>query len=344
MTLSRPSLQTLGDLTRLAIAGLIVLALAGCSGVGGTDEVVVVDGTTVPARMQLATASVGGSYYPVGNAIAQILSDELPGVIVTAEVSSGSSQNIRMLDANQVDLGLGNAAITFPAIHGTEGFDRPFPVQAVISLQSSVMTVVTAEGSGISTLRDLVGKRVAVGPAGAGWDYFMRPVLEAHGVSYEDFQQIYEGQANAMELLADGAVDAVVAGGSVPQPSITSATATQDLIYLEFDAAALDSTNIEYPFIRKVTIPTGTYEGLDADYQTFDSGSAQVLVRSDADPSYVYLIAKTIYEHRDRIGEMHPAGREITPERAAMDIGIPYHEGSLQYFNEIGLREPSNGE
>ena len=334
----------LGGFTRLAIAGLSLLGLVACSGVGGTDEVIVIDGATVPARMQLATASVGGSYYPVGNAIAQVLSDALPGVFVAAEVSSGSSQNIRMLDANQVDLGLGNAAITFPAIRGTEGFDRPFPVQAVISLQSSVMTVVTAEGSGISTLRDLVGKRVAVGPAGAGWDYFMRPVLEAHGVSYEDFQQIYEGQANAMELLADGAVDAVVAGGSVPQPSITSATATQDLIYLEFDAAALDSTNIEYPFIRKVTIAAGTYEGLNGDYQTFDSGSAQLLVRSDADPDYVYLIAKTIYEHRDQIGEMHPAGREITPERAAMDIGIPYHAGSLRYFNEIGLREPSTGE
>ena len=298
---------------------------------------VTVDGVTVPARIQLATATVGGSYYPVGNAIAQVLSDGLDGVTVTAEVTSGTSQNIRMLDSSQVDLGLGNAAITFPAIHGTEGFDRPFPVQAVISLQSSVMTVVTAEDSGITTLGDLAGKRVAVGPAGAGWDYFMRPVLEAHGVSYADFQQIYEGQANAMELLADGAVDAVVVGGSVPQPSIMAATATQDLRYLAFDAVAVDNTNAEFPFIQEFTIPAGTYLGQDADYQTFDSGSAQLLVRSDADPDFVYLIAKTIYESRNQIGEMHPAGREITPERAAMDIGIPYHEGSLRYFDEIGL-------
>ena len=64
---------------------------------------------------------------------------------MAAETSSGSSQNIRMLDANQVDLGLGNAAITFPAIRGIEGFEKPFAVQAVISLQSSVMTVVAVE-------------------------------------------------------------------------------------------------------------------------------------------------------------------------------------------------------
>ena len=344
MTSSRRSIEMLPDIARLATAGLMVWGLVACSGAGGADAVVVVDGATVPARMQLATASVGGSYFPVGSALAQVLSDALPGVIVTAEASSGSSQNIRMLDANQVDLGLGNAAITFPAIRGAEGFDRPFPVQAVISLQRSVMTVVAREGTGISTLADLAGKRVALGPAGGGWDYYMRPALAAHGVNYEDFQQIYEGQANAMELLADGGVDAVVAGGSVPQPSILSATATQDLVYLGFDAAALDILNIEYPFIQKVTIPAGTYEGLDTDYQTFDSGSAQLLARSDADPDYIYLITKTIYENRDRIGEMHPAGREITPERAAMDIGIPYHAGSLLYFNEIGVLEPSNAE
>ena len=79
---------------QIALAGLIFFALAACSGVGGAGETVLVDGVTVPARMQMATASVGGSYYPVGNAVAQVLSDGLPGVIVTAEVTSGSSQNI----------------------------------------------------------------------------------------------------------------------------------------------------------------------------------------------------------------------------------------------------------
>ncbi len=338
MTSYISSIENLLLRLRIALAGLILLGLVACSGVGGAEETVLVDGVTVPARMQMATASVGGSYYPVGNAVAQVLSDGLPGAIVTAEVTSGSSQNIRMLDADQVDLGLGNAAITFPAIRGEEGFDRPFPVQAVISLQSSVMTLVTREDSDFETIGDLAGTRVAVGPAGGGWDYYMKPILEAHGLNWDDFRQIYEGQANAVELLADGGVDAVVVGGSVPQPSLLSATATEDLRYLQFDASILDTVGLRYPFIRKITIPAGTYEGLDEDYQTMDSGTAQLLVRSDADPDYVYLIAKTIYENRARIAEIHPAGREITPERAAMDIGIPYHEGSLRYFREIGLR------
>jgi TRAP-type uncharacterized transport system substrate-binding protein len=72
-----------------------------------------------------------------------------------------------------------------------------------------------------------------------------------------------------------------------------------------------------------------------------DVGTAQLLARADADPDLIYLIAKTIYENRSQIAEMHRAGAEITPERAAMDIGIPYHEGALRYFNEIKIWQPT---
>jgi hypothetical protein len=93
----------------------------------------------------------------------------------------------------------------------------------------------------------------------------------------------------------------------------------------------------EYPFIRTVIIPDGTYNGQEGDIIAADSGTAQLLVREDADPDLVYLIARTIYENREAITQMHPAGREITPDRAAGDYGIPYHEGALRYFEEIGI-------
>ena len=321
------------------VAGLALLVLTSCAG-GRIEETVDIDGTVVPARIKLATANVGGTYYPMGNAIAQVLSSELPGVSATAETSGGSGQNIRMLDANQVHLALANAAITFPARQGAEGFEKQFAMEVVISLHASINLFLALEGSGIAEIADLKGKRVSVGPAGGGWDYYVRPILAAHGVSYADFQPVYEGQANAIELLKDGAIDAVMVGGSIPHATILAATATHDIEYLTLDETALDSLRAEYPFIKKSIVPRGTYEGLDEDFWAVETGAAQLIVRSDADPDYVYLIAKTIYENRDAIAEMHPAGAEITPDRAAMDTGIPYHEGSLRYFSEIGLRDP----
>jgi TRAP transporter TAXI family solute receptor len=316
-----------------------LVLLAAC-GTGESENTVEVDGVRVPARIQIATASTGGSYHPVGTAIAQVLSESLPGVVATAENSSGSSQNIRMLDLEQIHFGMANAAITFPAFQGGGEFEKAFPVTAAISLQSSIAVIVALADSGITGIPDLAGRRVATGPAGGGWDYFVEPILRGHGLDYDGIERIYEGQANAMELLKDRAVDAVVVGGSVPHVTITAATATHDLVYLPMDEAALRAINAEYPFIQPFTIPAGTYAGQDADLVAADSGTAQLLVRADADPDYVYLITRTIYENRAAVAAVHPAGREITPERAAMDIGIPYHEGSLRYFNEIGIWNP----
>jgi TRAP transporter TAXI family solute receptor len=327
-----------GKLT-MALAAVL---LSSCSGGEQPQEMVDVNGVQVPARIQIATASVGGSYHPVGTAIAQVLSNSLDGVIATAENSSGSNQNIRMLDASQIHFGLANAAITFPAFQGLGEFEKAFPVTAAISLQSSVAVVVSLKDSGITTFQDLVGKRVTTGPAGGGWDYFVEPILSGHGVTYDQFQQIYESQANAMDLLKDGAVDAVVVGGSVPHVTITAAMATHELQFLPMDPDSVAQINAAYPFIRPVTIPAGTYPGQTEDMLAVDSGTAQLLVRADADPDLVYLVTRTIYENRERIAEIHPGGREITPERAAMDIGIPYHEGSLRYFNEIGIWHPRN--
>src|SRR5688572_15859376 len=104
----------------LSLLILTMILSVSCSSAdqGGGEPTVNVGGTTVPARIKLATANVGGSYYPVGNAIAEVLSKNIPGVLATAETSGGSTQNIRMLDGNQIHLGMSNASITFPAIKG----------------------------------------------------------------------------------------------------------------------------------------------------------------------------------------------------------------------------------
>ncbi len=325
----------LRPLFAVLLTGLSVVACAGTESSRGPT--VDVGGVQVPARIQIATASVGGSYHPMGLALASVLSDNLPGVVATAETSSGSNQNIRMLDSGQIDFGLSNAAITFPAIRGAESFEKEFPVRAVISLQSSIAVVVALASSGFESIPDLSGRRVSVGPAGGGWDYFMRPIFEANGLPYDSFQKIYETQASAMDLLTDRSVDAVSVGGSVPHSTILSGTATNDLKFFSYDRAAIEAVTAEYPFIRPFIIPDGTYDGQEGDLVAADSGTAQLLVRDDADPDMVYLVAKTLYENRDAIAGMHPAGREITPERAAMDIGIPYHEGARRYFEEIGI-------
>jgi hypothetical protein len=249
-----------------------------------------------------------------------------------------------MLDSRQIDFALANASITFPAIRGgSDGFEKPYPVRAVMTLHSSVNMFLALKDSGIRTIADMKGKRVSVGPAGGGWDAYTKPILAAHGVTFDDFTPVYEGQSSAVDMLTDGNVDAIFVGGSIPHATVMSATAQHDINYILFDEAALDRVNVERPTIRKFPIPANTYKGQAMELWAVDSGPAQLLTRADADADFIYLVTKTLYENREEIAKMTPAGREITPERAGMDIGIPYHEGSLRYFKEINIWNPKPG-
>jgi TRAP transporter TAXI family solute receptor len=322
------------------------VAIAGLYGCAGSDEGASADpaGSKAPSRIKIASGNVGGAYFPMGNAIAQVLSTKVPGLLATGEASGGSSQNIRMLDSRQIDFALANASITFPAIRGgSDGFEKPYPVRAVMTLHSSVNMFLALKDSGIRTIADMKGKRVSVGPAGGGWDAYTKPILAAHGVTFDDFTPVYEGQSSAVDMLTDGNVDAIFVGGSIPHATVMSATAQHDINYILFDEAALDRVNVERPTIRKFPIPANTYKGQAMELWAVDSGPAQLLTRADADADFIYLVTKTLYENREEIAKMTPAGREITPERAGMDIGIPYHEGSLRYFKEINIWNPKPG-
>jgi TRAP transporter TAXI family solute receptor len=330
----------------LGIAALIVAVIGSGSCAGTEDATSVADAgaARMPPRIKIASANVGGSYFPMGNAIAQVLSTKVPGLLATDEASGGSSQNIRMLDGRQIDFGLSNASITFPAIlGGSDGFDKPYPVRAVMTLHSSVNLFIALKKSGIRTIADMKGKRVSIGPAGGGWDAYTKPILAAHGLTFDDFTPVYEGQSSAVDMLTDGNVDAIFVGGSIPHATIVAATAQHDINFVEFDETALDRVKVERPTIRKYPIPANTYKGQSKDFWAVDAGAAQLITRADADPDFIYLITKTLYENREMIVQMTPAGKEITPERAGMDIGIPYHEGSLRYFKEINIWNPKPG-
>jgi TRAP transporter TAXI family solute receptor len=324
---------------------LAALAIVGACA-GGEDAGSAANGgsTGMPSRIKIASGNVGGAYFPMGNAIAQVLSTKVPGLLATGEASGGSSQNIRMLDNRQIDFALSNASITFPAVRGgSDGFEKPYPVRAVLTLHSSVNLFLSLKDSGITKIADMRGKRVSVGPAGGGWDAYTKPILAAHGLTFDDFNPVYEGQSSAVDMLTDGNVDAIFVGGSIPHATIMSATAQHDINYVLFDETALDRVNAERPTIRKFPVPANTYKGQTMELWAVDSGPAQLITRADADPEFIYLVTKTLYENREAIAKMTPAGKEITPERAGMDIGVPYHEGSLRYFKEINIWTPKTG-
>jgi TRAP transporter TAXI family solute receptor len=287
----------------------------------------------------VGTAPPGGAFFVVGSALAEVINefgDEF-GWSTTAEATSGSQENIRRLDSGELDLAMSNAAITYFAVRGAEGWEKAYPMRAVMTLAPNVALFIAPAGSGVETIEDLRGNRVGVGPAGAGFEYFVRPLLGAHGITYDDFTPLNATQAGAVDLIADGSAAAVFVGGAVPTASITQASASQDIHFIPFDDGAKQQLTDEYVFFRPATIPADTYRGQTEPYEGLDVGSMHLITSAATDEELIYNITKTLYEQRASVVEKHAAGRAINPNNVVRDTGTEFHPGAIRFYQEIGI-------
>jgi uncharacterized protein len=289
--------------------------------------------------LSVGTAPPGGAFFVVGGAIAQVVSDNVGDLNweVSAEATKGTQENIRRLAKGELEFALANAAISYFAVRGDGAWKKEQPIRAVMTLAPNVALFITQQSSGVKTLADIKGKRVVVGPAGAGFDYFLEPILKAHGVTYKDFTPLHSTQAGAVDMLADSSAAAAFLGGAVPTASITQACASQNIYFIPFDDAAKQNLITNYPFFEPATIPANTYRGQDAPFEGLNVGAMHLITSAKLDEETVYQFTKILYEHRAEVVKKHPAGRAINPKNIVKDTGTPFHPGAIRYYKEIGI-------
>tara|TARA_Y100001934_G_scaffold267229_1_gene347660 strand:+ start:229 stop:1233 length:1005 start_codon:yes stop_codon:yes gene_type:complete len=316
------------DMRKIFI-GIAAAALLGCS--GGSDG--------GPKFLSVGTAPPGGAFFVVGGAIAQVVDQNTrtTGWQVSSEATKGTQENIRRLARNELDFALANAAISYFAVRGEGKWEAKQEIRTVMTLAPNIALFITPSGSGVNTMADLRGKRVVVGPAGAGFDHFLRPILQAHGITYDDFTPLHNTQAGAVDMLADGSAAAAFLGGAVPTASITQASASQDIHFIPFDAAARDALFERYPFFAPAKIPADTYRDQREEYAGMNVGNMHLITRASLDEDTAYAFTKALYENRAEVVKKHPAGRAINPKNIVRDTGTPFHPGAIRYFKEIGI-------
>ena len=320
---------------RTPIWSLFVLAVLLACGGGETPS-----DPAPPHFASIGTAPPGGAFFTFGGILADVLNTASPALEArfTAEATKGSQENIRRLDRGELDFALANSAITYFAVRGEGGWDQSYPMRAVMTLAPNVALFVTRDDSGIESITDLAGKRVAVGPAGAGFEFFQQPLLAAHGMSRKDFTEVfYASQAAAVNMLSDGSAAAVFLGGAVPTASITQAAAGQEIRFVPLDPEARVRLSDDYLFFNPATIPAGTYRGQDQPYEGLDVGSMHLIAAADVDEELVYRVTKALYENSQAVTDRHPAGRAINAHNVVRDTGTPFHPGAVRFYREVGI-------
>lgn len=315
----------------LAALALLTTLAVGC----GTSQPNDKEPKAETKYINIATGGTAGTYFPLGGAMAEILKDNLPGVNATAETTNASVANVNLLKGGSVQLAFIQNDISYYADKGEEMFKdgKVEGLQALATLYPETVQIITLDKSGIKTVADLKGKRVAVGAAGSGVEANARQILAANGITYNDIKVQYLSFAEAANSLKDGNIDAGFITAGFPTAAVQDISAQHNVVLISVDDATADKLIEQYPFYTKVTIPAGTYQKQEADVQSL-AVKAMLVTTGQMDEQTAYDITKAIYTNLDKLKAAHSVGALITKETAKEGVSIPMHAGAEKFFNE----------
>lgn len=291
----------------------------------------------IPKFMTVGTGSTGGAYYPIGVAIAEVLTSKL-GTQATAEVTGGSLDNLRLINDGDCDLGIAQGNNMMDAYNGTGDYvDNAYEnINALFGgLSKGFFQVVVLDNSPIQSMADLKGKKVCMGPAGNAAIILANLVWGKYGFSTDDIKTTYVAYDDGISQLEDGNVDAVYIQTAIPASAIQQlAAGGKGYRLISVDEDIANELCEEYGYFGYGTIATTVYDNLKEDCNTMYV-SNMVAVRADLDEDLVYEMTKAIFENLDIIKSSHKAASGLTLENATR-VSIPMHPGAERYFKEVG--------
>ena len=294
-----------------------------------------------PAKISITTGGTGGVYYPLGGGMANILSKNVPGLQATAEVTGGSVDNLKLLGSGKAEVAFAMVDAAHDAAQGLDKFkDNKVSAKTLMVLYPNRMQVVTIEGTGISKMADLKGKRVSTGSPGSGVEVMTLRVLDAMGIDpKKDIKQERLGAAESVNAIKDRKIDAFFWVGGVPTAALTDLAATPGIkMKLVDHAEFVDAMNKKHGQLYvKATIAPGSYAGQDKPVSNIDVWN--ILVASDkVSDKMAYDIVKTLFEKKADLVAVHKEAENIELKSQSIATPLPFHPGAKKYLDEKGVK------
>ena len=285
-------------------------------------------------QVKLMTGPQGGSWYPLGGAIANIA--DKAGLKVQVLPGAGIA-NVKGVDAGKADLGFGNSISTVDGVAGRAPFDTPTKnVCNVASLYPQYYQVVANADANINSLGDLKGKSLAVQPKGNTAEFISMQSLEVYGLKYADMGRVsYVSYTDAVSLMKDNNAQAFTLGTTVPASAIMDLASARDIKLVGIPDDKFQAMRRLNPGYTKLVIPAGSYPKQTQDVQTIGYATHMV-ARCDLDENVVYKVLKGMVDNKADLAAIAKAMGSITPKMMAEDIGVPMHKGAMKYYKEVG--------
>jgi TRAP transporter TAXI family solute receptor len=285
---------------------------------------------------KMMTGPMGGSWYPLGGAIAEAIQKEIPGVTMAVSPGGGVG-NVEAVELGKCDIGFSNSSSGVDGLYGRPPFKKKMnQMRQLANLYPQYFQIVVLEDGGIKSVADMKGKVISPGPKGHTGEFASTQVLEIYGLSYKDMAKVQHVQySDTVALMKDGHCDAWLLCTTVPQASILDLAAGRKirLISLPEDKIkAMQKLNAGY--IPR-TIPKGTYPGVDYDVHGFGFFT-HLIISAKLPDDLVYKMTKTLTQNLPRFADVVKDMKGVVAKDLALDIGIPFHPGALKYYKEVG--------
>ena len=286
----------------LALALLITAGAWGCDNGGGTGG---------QRFLSIGTAGTGGIYYPLGGAIASLLSVKDSARQYTAEVTGGAVENVNRLREGQIDLGFALSVSVFEAFHGGSDYVESFEsLRVVAPLYANLVHILVPRGSTAHSLGELAGGRISVGAAGSGTEQVARQLLDLYGMTYEDVDARFLTFSESAASLRDGAIDAAIISVGYPAAAVLEATTTGGARLIPIEPAQVELIRERYPYYSPAEIPPGAYPGVESSISTLAMMN-WVVSRADLEDDVVTLLLDVLRDERRWLEQVHEMAGQI---------------------------------
>jgi TRAP transporter TAXI family solute receptor len=312
------------------VAGLAILAIAA--------------GAAAQQRLffGIATGGTGGTYYPLGGMLAQLISNKASvdgrKLAATAEAAGASVANAKLLGGREIESAFVAADILDQAFSGKAQFaNSPIKnLRALGALYPETVQLVVRANANINSIRDLKGKSISSGAPGSGQYQLVTDLLRVHGLSRSDVKEDSSSFSQAMDKIKDGNLDATLITAGIPVSAITDTAQSHPIKILPLSGPEIASLLREQPFYTQVQLPANTYRGQPAAVPTI-AVMAVWTSHDGVSDNVAYEVTKALYENTSIMGQVHVQGKNITLQTATAVGSVPLHPGAARYYREKGV-------
>ncbi len=288
--------------------------------------------------LSLGTGGVTGVYYPLGGAMANLITQKIPGYNCTAESTGGAVENAMLIYKNKIDIGFVDASSAFnaPRKKGAFANEDVKNLRGLVSVYPESVQVVTLDKN-IKTIGDLKGKRVAVGSPGSGTEVMAKDLLTLYGLTYDDIKEDFLGFGDASSGLKDKTLDAAFIWAGVPTSGIMELGTQHKVRLLNFSDDMVKKLKKSHPFCVPVSITSKQYSSLMEDITTI-AVPATLQCRAELSDEFVYDFLTVLFDNLPVISKAHARGGDLSLKTALNGMDVDnLHPGAKKFYKEKGL-------